>query len=242
MTAAPSGVGPHMQVEIWSDVVCPWCYIGKRRFEEALRLFEHGDEVEVTWRSFELDPNAPAEREGSYAARIGRKYGVGVDEAQAMIDRMTASAAGDGLDIRFDRLRGGNTFDAHRLLHLAAAEGVQDAAKERLFAATFTEGEPVGDREALVRRGVELGLDEARVREVLGSDEFAEEVRADEAAGQELGISGVPFFVFDGRFGLSGAHPPHQLAKALATAWRESHPVEVLGGAGEACEGDACAL
>jgi predicted DsbA family dithiol-disulfide isomerase len=230
-------------VEIWSDVVCPWCYIGKRRFEAALNLFEHGDEVEVRWRAYELDPKAPAEREGPYAERLARKYRVPVEEGQVMIDRMTAAAAGDGLDFHFERSRPGNTFDAHRLLHLAHTEGVQDALKERFFAATFVEGEAIGNRETLVRLATEVGLDAHKVRQVLEDGTFAEEVREEEALGHELGISGVPFFVIDGRYGLSGAQPPHHLAKALATAWRESHPIVPLGEAGEgSCEGDSCAV
>ena len=166
-------------MQIWSDVVCPWCYIGKRRFEAALADFPHRDEVEVVWRSFELDPSAPAEREGDYAARLSRKYGVSVPQAQAMIDRMVETGAGDGLELRFDRSRAGNTFDAHRVLHLAAERGVQGAVKERLFRATFTEGEPIGDRATLVRLAAEAGLDPDETAEALASGAHAEAVRDD---------------------------------------------------------------
>ncbi|MBW3615225.1 MAG: DsbA family oxidoreductase, partial [Actinobacteria bacterium] len=161
-----------MRVEIWSDVVCPWCYIGKRRFEEALARFAHRDEVEVVWRAFELDPAVPAVREGDYAERLAQKYGVAVREANEMIDQMTAAAAGEGLRFRFDIARPGNTFDAHRLLHLAAARGAQDAVKERLLAATFVEGQPIGDRDTLVRLAGEAGLDPQEAGSVLESDEF----------------------------------------------------------------------
>jgi predicted DsbA family dithiol-disulfide isomerase len=231
-----------MQVEIWSDVVCPWCYIGKRRFEAALAEFPHRDDVQVVWRSFELDPGAPAEREGDYATRLSRKYGVPVDQAQLMIDRMVDNGAGDGLDFRFDRSRAGNTFDAHRLLHLAAERGVQDAVKERFFRATFTEGEPIGDRATLVRLAADAGLDAEEAAEALAAGAYADEVRADEREAGRLGVSGVPFFVFDGRYGVSGAQSSDVLLDVLERAWSEQPPAIVRVGDGEApgCEGDAC--
>jgi predicted DsbA family dithiol-disulfide isomerase len=236
-----------MQLEIWSDVVCPWCYIGKRHFEAALADFPHRDDVEVVWRSFELDPSAPASREGDYVGRLATKYGVPADQAQAMIDRMTATAAGVGLDFHFETARPGNTFDAHRLLHLAHERGVQDALKERFFAATFTEGEPIADREALVRLAVSVGLDEHEVRAALESDAYADAVRADEARARSYGISGVPFFVVDQTYGVSGAQPPAMLLEVLEKAWAETHaPALVVTGGdrdgGAACEGDDCII
>ena len=148
-----------VKVEIWSDVVCPWCYIGKRNLEAALEGFRHRDELDVVWRSFELDPSAPRLRQGAYADRLARKYGVGAAEARTMVDRMTATAAQAGLVFRFDIARPGNTFDAHRLIHLGGERGIQDAVKERLLAATFTEGEPIGERDTLLRLGAEAGLE-----------------------------------------------------------------------------------
>lgn len=236
-----------MRVEIWSDVVCPWCYIGKRNFEAALAGFEHGDDVEVTWRSFELDPRAPAEREGDYAVRLAEKYGVPLAEAQGMLTSMTSAAAGAGLAFDFDRARPGNTFDAHRLIHLAADRGAQDAMKERLLRATFTEGEPIGERGALLRLAVDAGLDREEAAAVLDGDAYATEVRADEAQAAELGISAVPFFVIDRTFGVPGAQPPDVLARALQRAW-DKRRIKVLdiaaAPAGDApgCEGDACAV
>ena len=144
-----------MRVEIWSDVACPWCYVGKRRLEQALAGFPHRDEVEVVWRSFELEPGAPAERTEGQAAHLAGKYHLSPERAQEMLDSMTATAAQDGLDFAFDRMRGGNTFDAHRVIHLAAERGLQGEVKERLLRAAFTEGEPVGDFEALVRLAAE---------------------------------------------------------------------------------------
>jgi predicted DsbA family dithiol-disulfide isomerase len=234
-----------MQVEIWSDVVCPWCYIGKRNFETALAGFEHRDEVEVVWRSYELQPSAPAEREGDYATRLAHKYGVPHGEAKAMLARMTSAAAAVGLDFAFDRMRPGNTFDAHRLIHLGAARGIQDAVKERLLRATFSEGEPIGNRETLLRLAVDAGLDEADARAVLDGDKYGAEVRADESDAAELDITAVPFFVIDRKFGIPGAQAPETFAAALQRAWDKFHaPALVIATDDTApgCEGDACAV
>src|SRR5256885_15748141 len=149
-----------MKIEIWSDVVCPWCYVGKRHLEQALRQFEHSDEVEVEWKSYELDPTAPAVRPGTYVERISGKYGISVGEARARMARIVGVGADAGIDFRFDHSRPGNTFDAHRLLHLASSIGLQDEMKERMFAATFTEGHPIGDRESLLKLAVEVGIAE----------------------------------------------------------------------------------
>lgn len=232
-----------MKVEIWSDVVCPWCYIGKRNFEAALEGFEHRDEVEVVWRAFELDPGAPAHREGPYAERLARKYRTSLDEAQGMVDRMTQAAAAVGLDFRFDLAQPGNTFDAHRVIHLAATRGRQDEMKERLLRATFTEGEATGDVAVLVRLATEVGLDATEVTDALATGAFTEEVRAEEAEAAQLEITGVPFFVVDRAFGISGAHPPEALRRILDKAWAASHPPALLiSGTGGApgCDGDAC--
>ncbi|MGI8575972.1 MAG: DsbA family oxidoreductase, partial [Egibacteraceae bacterium] len=184
-----------MKVEIWSDVVCPWCFIGKRRFESALERFPHKEQVEVTWRSFELDPSAPPERQGELADHLAVKYGMSRQQADHMQQTMTTAAAAEGLTFDFSQARSGNTFDAHRLLHLAAERGVQDAVKERLLTAYFSEGEPIGDPTALVRMVEEAGLDGAEAKEVLAGEEYAEDVRAEEADAQTLGISGASFFV-----------------------------------------------
>jgi predicted DsbA family dithiol-disulfide isomerase len=235
-----------MKVEIWSDVVCPWCYVGKRRFEAALAAFPHREQVELVWRSFELDASAPPSPEvgGGYAERLAAKYGRGVEAAQQMIDTMTATAAAEGLDFRFDRARPGNTFDAHRLLHLALARGVQDDLKERLDRATFTDGLAVSDHGALTDVAVAAGLDADEVRAVLGSDRYADDVRADEAQARDYGITGVPFFVVDGRYGISGAQPAELIASALETAWRERTPAPLVpvGGAAPGCDDDSCAV
>ncbi len=230
-----------MRIDIWSDVVCPWCYVGKRRLEAALADFPH--EVDVHWHAFELDPSAPLTRVGTYDEHLASKYGCSVQEAAGMTARMTATAAQEGLDFRFDIARPGNTFAAHQLIHLAGVRGVQGAVKERLLRATFTEGEPIADHETLIRLVSEAGLaaDEARV--VLAEDRYAAQVRHDEAQAQRLGISGVPFFVIEGKYGISGAQPADVLRQVLDRAWAESAPLQMITTpAAEGCEDDACAV
>jgi predicted DsbA family dithiol-disulfide isomerase len=202
-----------LTVEVWSDVVCPWCYVGKRRLESALAQFERP--VEVTWRSFELDPSAPRERELPAAEHLAAKYGMSVEQAQASQAQLTELAAAEGLEYHLDRTRGGNSFDAHRMIHLAAAHGRQDAAKERLMRAYFTESEPIGDPDTLVRLMAEIGIDSDEARAVLEGDAYTDAVRADEQLAYRIGIQGVPFFVLNRRYGVSGAHPPEALLEAL---------------------------
>jgi len=210
-----------LNVEIWSDIACPWCYVGKRRFEAALADFEHSDEVEVTWRSFELDPNAPRERGGDRVEQLARKYGMSREQAQAMHEHMTGVAAGEGLDFRFDIARSGNTFDAHRLTHLAAAHGLQDTMKERLFRAYLSEGEVIGDPAVLERIAIAVGLPDEEVRQLLAGDHYAAEVREDEQLAASLAITAVPFFVVDRALAASGAQPPELLRKLLDRAWAQ---------------------
>ena len=205
-----------MNVEIWSDIACPWCAVGKRRFEKALADFDRREDVTVTWRSFELDPQAPAERPGDRDAHLAAKYGMSVEQAREMHDVMTETAAGEGLDFRFQKARSGNTFDAHRITHLAAAHGRQDEMNERLLIAHFTEGELVSDHATLRRLALEAGLPEDEIDETLASDRYAEEVRGDEATARALGIGAVPTFVVDRRLGVSGAQPPELLGQLLA--------------------------
>jgi predicted DsbA family dithiol-disulfide isomerase len=202
-----------LTVEIWSDVVCPWCYIGKRRFEAAVERFD--GEVEVVWRSFELDPTAPAVREHTATEHLAAKYGMSVEQAEASHAQMTALAAQEGLEYHFERARGGNSFDAHRLVHLATAHGKQDEAMERLMRGYFTEGVAIGDREALIALAAEIGID---ARAALQGDDYADAVREDEALAQRIGIQGVPFFVLDRRYGVSGAQPADVLLQALEKA------------------------
>lgn len=228
-----------MHVEIWSDIACPWCYVGKRRFEAALAGFEHRDEVRVTWRSFELDPAAPAERGGDGAQHLADKYGMSRDEALAAQQRLTDVAAGEGLAFRFDRARGGNTFDAHRVLHLAAEHDLQDAMKERIMRAYLEQGELVSSHEVLVRLAAEVGLAGEEVGAVLAGDRYADAVREDERTAAGLGIHAVPFFVVDRRLGASGAQPAPVLLDLLRQGWPAEPAVQVIA-EGASCGPDGC--
>lgn len=234
-----------MRVEIWSDIVCPWCYIGKRRFESALARFEHRGEVEVVWRSFELDPKATT-TDIDLLDHLSSKYGVSREQAAGMNTRVTEVAAGEGLDFRLEIARRGNTFDAHRLLHLAGERGVQDGLKERLLAAYQTGGLAIADHGTLVKLAVEVGLDEAEARDLLAGDRFAGEVRADEDDARRIGVTAVPTFVVDRRFGVSGAQPAEALLALLQKGWAERSPLEVItlpGADGaDACGPDGCDL
>jgi predicted DsbA family dithiol-disulfide isomerase len=232
-----------LRIDVWSDIACPWCYVGKRRLEAALAKFPHRDEVEVVWRAFELDPSAPPERPSdvSYAARLAKKYGASVTEADGMITRMTDVAAGDGLDFHFEKIRPGNTFDAHRVLHLAGERGKQDAVKERYLLAYMTEGEPIGDPETLIRLAADAGLEAEEVRAMLASDMYAREVREDEDEARQLGIGGVPFFVLGGKLAVSGAQPAELLLRALTQAWKDVETKPAVFAEGAVCGPDGCA-
>jgi predicted DsbA family dithiol-disulfide isomerase len=216
-----------VDVEIWSDIACPWCYVGKRRFEAALAQFEHREDVRVTWRSFELDPSAPREREGDRAARLAEKYGMTLEQAQAAERQLTDVASGEGLDFRFDVARSGSSFDGHRIIHLAAEHDLQDAMKERLLRAYFSDGELVGDHDTLVRLATEVGLSEEDARATVSSAQFADDVRDDELTAQRLGITAVPTFVVDRALAVSGAHPPDQLLGLLRRGWASRAPASI---------------
>lgn len=210
-----------MQVDIWSDMICPWCYIGKRRFEIALTNFPHKDKVRVIWRSFELDPKAPRQHPGTLDEMLARKYGVSPQQAAAMNARVTAIAREVGLEYRLADARPGNTFDAHRLLHLAASRQLGDRATERIMHAYFCEGLAVGDRTALAHLAPEFGIAENEALAMLESDAYSKEVRADEARAARLEITGVPYFLINEKTGISGAQPVEAFVEALQQAWGE---------------------
>ena len=235
-----------MKIEIWSDVACPWCYVGKRRFEQALARFPHEGALDITWRSFELDPQAPARRDEPLVEHLASKYRVPVAQAEAMNARLAGEARKEGLELRLDRVVLGNTFDAHRVIHLACTLGLRSEAVERLFEAYFVDGASLGDHETLVTLATEVGLPADRTRQMLASDEFAAAVRADQARARGFGISGVPFFAIDERYGVSGAQPPEAILGALTQAWEESHPPTVLTPAGredaDGCTDESCTI
>jgi len=210
-----------MKIEIWSDIVCPWCYIGKRRFETALASFEHRDAVEVIWRSFELDPDAPVSLGMPLDDMLARKYGMSLSEAKAANARVTELAAGEGLLYHLETAQPGNSFAAHRLVHLAGTKGLAGAAHERLMKAYFTDGLAIGDRGVLARLAVEVGLEAGEARRVLEADDYAQQVRDDEGRAAQFGISGVPFFAIEETWGISGAQPMAEFQNALVTSWNE---------------------
>jgi len=224
-----------LQVEAWSDIHCPWCYIGKRRFETALSQFEHRDQVEITWRSFQLDPDSPTEYPGTINDLLVEKKGISRQRAEQMHAQVTALAAKEGLDYRFDKVRVGNSLNAHRLVHLAAEQNLQDQMQERLFHAYFTEGLPVGDIETLVQLGVEVGLPVEAIRAMFNSQAYTEDVLADQQQAYEIGVQGVPFYVFAQKYAVSGAQPAEVFQTALERAWEDLQNNNL-------CVDDSCAI
>lgn len=235
-----------MKIEIWSDVACPWCYIGKRRFESAFAQFPHRDEAEVIWRSYQLDPHAPRQSGKSVTDVLAAKYGVSETQAAAMNDRVSGLAAQEGLDYHMDTVRYANTFDAHRLIHLAASHGMQQEAEERFFKAYFTEGKDLDDTETLVQLMREIGVDADEARAVLAGDRYADAVEADVQRAAEFGIQGVPFFAIDEKYGISGAQPSDLFGEVLERAWSESHPRSLVMSANQddagQCDDEHCAI
>ncbi|MET8783141.1 DsbA family oxidoreductase [Streptomyces sp. NPDC004589] len=235
-----------MRVEIWSDIACPWCYVGKARFEKALGAFPHRDQVEVVHRSFELDPHRAKDDVQPVLTMLAKKYGMSEAQAQAGEKNLGAQAAAEGLDYRTSGRDHGNTFDMHRLLHFAKEQGRQDRLIQILYRANFAEERSLfteGD-ERLVELAVEAGLDAEGVRTVLAdSAAYADSVRADEREAAELGANGVPFFVLDRKYGVSGAQPAEVFTQALTQAWGERPPLKLIeDGGAEACGPDGCAV
>ena len=204
-----------MQIEIWSDVICPWCYIGKRRFEQALAQCGQREDINIIWRSFELDPNAPQQHPGTLNELLARKYGVSAQQAAEMNARVSGVAQQVGLEYRLANARPGNTLAAHRLLHFAATRQKGELAAECIMHAYFCESLPVGDHAALARLAPKFGIAENEVLAMLAGDDFSAAVRIDEARAAELGITGVPYFLFDGKTEISGAQPVEVFIKIL---------------------------
>ena len=238
-----------MQVEIWSDIACPWCYIGKRRFEKALAAFPHRDDVDVTWRSYQLDPTLPHHHDGTELDYLVSRKGMSREQVRSMFDQVTEIAAKEGLAYDFDRVVVANSLPGHELLHLAKAHGVGDVVKEALLSAHFEHGEDIGDRAVLVRVGTVAGLATDDIERALDEHTHLDAVRADVADAQRLGIRGVPFFVLDGKYGVSGAQPTELFTQALEQVWREANPLVMVGVASDptdaadaSCGPDGCAV
>jgi predicted DsbA family dithiol-disulfide isomerase len=207
-----------MRIDVWSDIACPWCYLGKHRIEAALAKI--GGTHELVFRAFELDPNKPRVHDDglTHTQRIAKKFGASPAQMDAMHARMKGLGTEDGIAFDFDHVQGGNTFDAHRLVRLGLERGIQAAVKERMMKAYFTDGQAIGDREVLAKLAGEAGLDIAEARELLASDRFSDSVRGDEAEARENGITGVPFFVLDGKLAVEGAQSTDVLVQALTAA------------------------
>jgi predicted DsbA family dithiol-disulfide isomerase len=211
-----------MNIEVWADVVCPWCYIGKRNLDAALDLFAHRNQITVIWRSFELDPSVQAGDERPMTDVLAEKYGTSVEEILVSQARVTALGEKAGIFFALDQTRNVNSFEAHRLVQFAAKFGVQDQMVERLFAAYFTEGQRTDDHGVLARCAQEVGIDIDEATDVLASDAYADDVRIAESAAHEIGIRGVPFYVIDRKYAVSGAQGPDVLLDVLNEAWASS--------------------
>jgi predicted DsbA family dithiol-disulfide isomerase len=218
-----------MKVEIWSDVLCPWCYIGKREFEKALEQYAHKSKVEVIWHSFELDPHAQRDYGLDVYDHLAKKYNLTRERAKEMNKHLVERAVGAGLTYHMDIVKPTNSFDAHRLIQLAKKNGLEWNMVERLSAAYLTEGKHIGDPETLTQLAVEVGLDKEEVTKVLASDEFGYEVRTDEQEASQLGIQGVPYFVIDRKYGISGGQPADVFLEALQNIGKELYPEELNG-------------
>ncbi|RZM07065.1 MAG: DsbA family oxidoreductase [Pedobacter sp.] len=210
-----------MKVDIWSDVRCPFCYIGKRKFETALGQFEYRDQVEVEWHSFELDPNAETVPDANPAQHLADKYGRPLEWAEEMQENVTLTAAEVGLNFNLQKSIIANSFDAHRLIQLAKTEGLGDQIEEALFRAHFTDGKNIADHPTLVEIGTSIGISELAIWTLLSGTDFTDEVRYDEQTAQNIGVRGVPFFVVNQKLGVSGAQAPETFLSALQQAWNE---------------------
>jgi len=210
-----------MKIDIWSDIMCPFCYIGKRRLEQALSNFEHKNDVEITWHSFQLDPSMTAQPGKSIHQYLAERKGQSLEWSEKVHEQMTKNALADGLVYNFNKAIIANSFDAHRLIHLAHKHGIGGAMKEALLKAYFTDGKNISDHNTLMQIGIDSGLRVLEIGSMLNSDEYAGEVQADIAMAREMGINGVPFFVFDNKYAISGAQPAAVFRDGLQQAWSE---------------------
>ncbi|TFE03834.1 DsbA family oxidoreductase [Jeotgalibacillus salarius] len=231
-----------MKIEVWSDYVCPFCYIGKRKLEHALNSFEHKDQVEVVYRSFQLDPDAPMNATEDTVTALAKKYSMSYDQAVEMTNNVVAQAKEVGLDYDFSKMKRTNTQDAHRLTHFAAEHGKDQEVTEKLLSAYFLESKHIGDHDQLVAIAEDAGLDGLKAREVLTSDQYTAEMNADIQKASQIGVSGVPFFVLENKYAISGAQPDEVFTQALEKVWAETNqsPLVNVGGQGNACTDDSC--
>lgn len=229
-----------MKVEIWSDVVCPFCYIGKRNFEAALKQFNEREDIDVSWKSFQLDPTTPEISTETVYEYLAHRKGISLEQSQQMHEHVVQTAANAGLDYRFDLAKVANTMKAHCLLQFAKTKGAGDQTKERLLHAYFCAGENIGSDDVLISIGKEVGLNSDEVKDSLYSDDFRRAVNADIQEAQNLGVSGVPFFVLDRKYGISGAQPVEHMLATLEKAyseWKNNQPAtNMTQTTGESCD------
>lgn len=213
-----------MHIQIWSDINCPFCYIGKRKFEKALNEFDHSDQVEIEWKSFQLDPDLKLVPGQTIHQYLAERKGISVEKAKEMNDFMTNNAKEVGLTYNFDTAILNNSLDAHRLMHLAKKYGAQNETKEELFKAYYTDGLDIGDHQTLKMVGISVGIPEAETSAMLNSDQFKNEVEQDQYHAQQVGARGVPFFVFNNKYAVSGAQPSDLFSEVLNKVWEEEAP------------------
>ncbi len=210
-----------MKIEIWSDVVCPFCYIGKRKLEKSIAKMPFKDELEIEWKSFLLNPNARTQPEMNSQEYLAKSKGWSLEQTKQISNQVTEMAAAEGLEYHLDKTVVANSINAHRLLHLAKSKNLGDKMKERLMRAYFTEGHNIDDEETLIKLGEEVGLDRAGIKSTLTDSQFQEEIESDFRESREIGLQGVPFFVIDRKYGISGAQPDAVFDDSLRKAWEE---------------------
>ena len=210
-----------MLIEIWSDIICPYCYIGKRRLEEALAKFQHKEEVKIEYRSFELNPDAKVHYEEDNIELLSKKYGTSKEQIKAMNLQLTEQAKEVGLTYYLDKIKATNTLNAHRLIHFAKQFGKENEMVERLFKAYFTEVRHVGEMKTLIELATEIGLDQQKVQSMLNSNEYEADVRAQEQDAQQIGVTGVPFYVINRKYAISGAQPSDVFLEVMEKVWIE---------------------
>lgn len=228
-----------MQIEIWSDVMCPFCYIGKRHFEAALEKFPDNRQVEITWKSFQLDPSLPEKEELDHEQYLVDRKGLPKDQVKSLLDHVTQSAKQAGLDYHFEKVVTVNSLNAHRLIQMAKTKGLGAIAEERFFKAYFTEGRDIADKSTLMELGKDIGLSSEEVQEALSNEQYTGKVNRDIEEAQQIGVRGVPFFVFDRKYAVSGAQPPDVFTQTLDKAftdWRAKNPETPFG----VTDGETC--
>ena len=240
MIPTAPGVAVPMQIDIWSDIACPWCYIGKRRLETALADHPQRDEIEVTWHSYQLDPTLPEHYDGTEIEYLASRKGMPEDQVRQMFGHVTEQAAGEGLAYDFDRLVVANSARAHELLHLAKDRGRADAVKEALLSGHFEHGTDIGDVNSLVQVGVDAGLDEGEIRATLDDGRYRAAVASDIDMARQIGVTGVPFVVVDMKYAVSGAQPPEVFREVLDKALAERTPAVEVVQSGDVCGPDGC--